>query len=1050
MAATPRLRFSRHALLRLDKNLPISSKLRKRLWFFHILCPPQAPTIKPSTSNFKIPVRITHRQHVLAHRKPLLEPPRPRFLTPLPRVPRHQIRQRCPLQFGLLNVRSLNHKVDDILDLQRCLSLDLLFLVETWHDENSVCIGRLRQTGLQVNDQPRPRSVPASLSTNHGGVAIISSTRVHQSRLNIHDFHIQSFEMVCSRIMCGTKSLLAILIYRTGPISSIFFDELSQILEVYAVCEQHIILAGDLNIRIERSDDTNTQKLLQVTATYGLSYNVSSSTHKLGGTLDAVFSRCDLPPINVAISDPQLSDHFLLSWQLPICSSPPIYHTRTYRPWNRLDLDHFRHAISYSSLCSPDAWRELDSDLLATLFDSALTSILDQLIPLKRVTLRHRPSDLWFDGDCRMAKRAGRRFERSYRRLISSTVVPDVSLLSNALLAWRASYRSYRALLRAKRKSYWSSRLNPDRSSPRDLWNSINFLMGRGAARDSPLITADALHQHFDSKVSHARALTENSPPPAFTQVPRGSNFSAFNEVSEVTVISLFRRLPNKSSHDPLRTSLLKDCIDLLAPIITRIFNTSLSSGVFPRVWKEAHVRPILKRGKKDSDDLTSYRPISNLRVLSKALEKLVAFQLRSYLERNHLFPVLQSAYRPFHSTETAILKVTSDILCSIDKGNVSLLCSLDLSSAFDCIDHEILLNRLEISFGLEGAVIKWFRSFLSDRVQCVLYGGSSSNFDRVPCGVPQGSVLGPLLFILYITDIFHIVDSFKLSIHMFADDIQLYGCCLPSKSNELSSKMSLCLDEIITWLSSNRLLVNASKSECMWCSSRPARRNLSQNVVRFGNCNVSPVSSVKFLGVHLDFDLTFSTHVTKTVSSCIQTLRQIRSIRRSISCKLAISLINALVLPRIDYSLPALHGVHDKTTKRLQSVLHASARLIFKSSRFARITPLLRRLRWLPIKARIDYRLLLLAHKCLQGNAPAYLAKELTPVRTLPGRSRLRSSNSDTLSVPSVRRPTIGGRAFAATATRAWNQLPPDLQSVSCTKSFKNLLKRHFLDRCF
>ena len=123
-------------------------------------------------------------------------------------------------------------------------------------------------------------------------------------------------------------------------------------------------------------------------------------------------------------------------------------------------------------------------------------------------------------------------------------------------------------------------------------------------------------------------------------------------------------------------------------------------------MWKEAHVRPILKRGKKDPDELTSYHPISNLRVLSKALKKLVAFQLRSYLEQNHLFPALQSAYRPFHSTETAILKVTSDILCSINKGNASLLCFLDLSSAFDSIHHENLLNRLEICYGLKGAVI--------------------------------------------------------------------------------------------------------------------------------------------------------------------------------------------------------------------------------------------------------------------------------------------------------------------------------------------------------
>lgn len=284
----------------------------------------------------------------------------------------------------------------------------------------------------------------------------------------------------------------------------------------------------------------------------------------------------------------------------------------------------------------------------------------------------------------------------------------------------------------------------------------------------------------------------------------------------------------------------------------------------------------------------------------------------------------------------------------------------------------------------------------------------------------------------------------------MFADDIQIYGSCLPSKSKELANKISMCLDEIIIWFSSNRLVLNANKSECMWCSSRPARRFLSVEDVRFGHCTVSPVSSVKCLGVHLDYDISFTTHVLKTAYSCFQTLRQIRSVRRSISSKLTVSLINALVLPRIDYCLSALHGIQDCKAKRLQSVLHASARLVFHSSRFDPITPLLRKLNWLPIKARIDYRLLLQVHKCLRGNAPTYLADELTPVRSLPGRSRLRSSQSHALSVPAVRRPTIGGRAFITAAPRAWNLLPSALQSETCTTSFKRRLKLHLLDSYF
>ena len=211
------------------------------------------------------------------------------------------------------------------------------------------------------------------------------------------------------------------------------------------------------------------------------------------------------------------------------------------------------------------------------------------------------------------------------------------------------------------------------------------------------------------------------------------------------------------------------------------------------------------------------------------------------------------------------------------------------------------------------------------------------------------------------------------------------------------------------------------------------------------------PKPSVKWLGCHLDSDISFSTHVSKTVSTCFAVLRQLRSVRRSLSDFLLLNLIKALVFPHLDYCLSLLSRIQKFEYQRLQNVIHASARLACGASRFSHITPILRELKWLPIQARIDYRLCVSVHKCRRGLAPPYLVDELTFASSAPGRLRLRSSSSAALCVPSVKRPSLGkGRAFRATAVKVWNSLPPDLASDECLSSFKRRLKSFLLHKYF
>ena len=279
----------------------------------------------------------------------------------------------------------------------------------------------------------------------------------------------------------------------------------------------------------------------------------------------------------------------------------------------------------------------------------------------------------------------------------------------------------------------------------------------------------------------------------------------------QTEIIEMVLALPDKQClSDPLPTWLLKKSVNVLAPFLCWLFCRSLEHGVVPSSMKSAYITPILKKADLDSSDPKSYRPISNLSVLSKLLERLVGKQLVAYLLENDLFPDLQSAYRSNHSTETAVLKVLSDILLALDSGKLALLSLLHLSAAFDSANT--LLQRLQTFYGLGGNVIAWLASCLTERTQyactcprtclpaaAVRTAASRSISLAVLFGVSQGSVLGPVLFLLYVADLLQLVKRHGLHPHCYADDTQIYGFCDPSDVDALQERLSVCIDEVFS-----------------------------------------------------------------------------------------------------------------------------------------------------------------------------------------------------------------------------------------------------------
>jgi hypothetical protein len=268
-----------------------------------------------------------------------------------------------------------------------------------------------------------------------------------------------------------------------------------------------------------------------------------------------------------------------------------------------------------------------------------------------------------------------------------------------------------------------------------------------------------------------------------------------------------------------------------------------------------------------DVSDCRSYHPIANLSVVSKLLERLVARQLMDYMRSNDLLPSYQSAYRLFHSTETAVLCVLSDILKAVDSGDVAGLVLLDLSAAVDIVDHDILICRLNTSYGINGTAIQWFRSYLTGQSQYVRRGSVKSSIVRLVCGVPQGPVSGPILFVLYTADLIHLIERHSLHPHLYADDTQVYGSCSPADVRQLQSRVSSCVDDIASWMKSNRLKLNTDKTEVLWCATSRWQHQLPVTPTRIGINLITSSTSVRDLGVYLDADLSMRSHVHNTVS---------------------------------------------------------------------------------------------------------------------------------------------------------------------------------------
>ena len=966
-------------------------------------------------------------------------------------VTANNIKSLSSLKICSFNAQSLGPCCQDkrilVTEFIKDNDIDIMFFQETWFKDtgDEAFCSDIAPPGYIAKSFPR--------SNHGGGLAVVLKTCLKQwvSLKSDFQFSHKSFE-VCQLIFKTTKRPITFWnIYRTFPskrnhlTDNDFHDEFPELLNLCnEISNSDLLIVGDFNYHFDNSSDRNTQKMKDLFEMYGLKQSVIGPTQKSGHTLDWIISR---PSENILrktyISNDLTSDHNCIVCDLNIPDTQLSKEYKQFRNIQSIDRDLFRNDLTQSLSTQCNSVDELNDILVC---------VLDKHAPIKHIRIKekHDPIHDSIKDDLAQAKRLKRSAERKYNKT-KLTVYKEIHNNSKQNIA---------KIVKSGRSMYYNSKITKNTTN-RELYDITKRLTGSSVSYPLPTDydyddLPDVFSDFFTNKIDTIRKELDQMKMNVSSVTNRSvsnSNSFSFNDFQPVTVEQVKKIILGSKrttcSLDPVPTNFLFEFIDEFVPTLTSCINDSLCKGIFPDSFKFSIVRPLLKKPSLDQNNLKNYRPVSNLSFFSKIFERVVLDQLFKYLNQNGLLSPNQSAYRPGHSTETTLIKVTNDILRALDQGDVTILTLLDLSAAFDTIDYNILFDILHNEFNLSGIVLSWFKSYLNSRTQRVIINSIPSKPVPLKYGVPQGSVLGPILFIMYTKSLNDIISKYSVRNQSFADDTQLYQTCKPEQIDSNLQQISACIDEVKLWMKTHKLKLNEDKTEALLIQTNTSFKLIDEpELITIGSSNIPFSTNARNLGFILSNNMSVDVHINNVCRSAYAALRRISAIRQYLTVQATTILICSFVLSRLDYGNALLIGSSKSSLSKLQRVQNAAARLIYKSKKFEHITPLLKSLHWLPIHVRIQYKLSVLCYNYFEGLSPAYISEILstyTPKRTLRS-----SSDLKLLNIPTTRTKKYGESSFSFAAPKIWNSLPFSIRHSSSISSFKRNLKTHLFRQCY
>ena len=934
------------------------------------------------------------------------------------------------VSISLLHIRSINKKSFYILDLLSSHSPDFLALTETWHeDANSPSLISATPFNYSFLELARPPTKPlSSLHSTYGGVCLFFKSSFSASR---HSFKFTSFECLVTSFKASRNSFSIVVIYRppSSSLLPLFLDEFYSLVESLYSFSIPFYIVGDFNIHFNDKSNYYTLKFMDVLLLFNLSQHCTFPTIRTGNTIDFLISSSFCRLNNISADKVHFTDHYLIkssfSLNSPIANSTCSF---TKRCWSLLNKELFLDSLTSSNF---DASLFGDVDDLVSSFNDLLIPILDKLVPLKSFTYRLSSRKApWFDMECILYKRRVRKLEKVYRMTLSASSFSE----------WKSKLASYRSLLFSKHSSYLRKSII-SASTSKHRWASLSKLLHKNTP--PPPFSAQQYHDYISDKVNSIRLSNSDSSTPTFSPLSPENAF-VFSPVSLPELTKIIDSMSSSTcSLDLVPTFLLKEFSSYFYPLILKLVNLSLTTSKFPTSFKSSNIVPMIKNLSLDPSVPSSYRPVSNLSFISKVLEKVVFLQLDYFLNRFSLLPPTQSGFRRSHSTETALLKIYNDALLASDMGNLSILLCLDYSSAFDTVDHSLLLELLDKSFHISGPSNSWFYSYLYERYSTVFIENSRSLPSSVPYGVPQGSILGPLLFILYTSELPRIINSFSLQSQLYADDSYIYMSFPKSSLTSVILNLTSCLDSIISWSSSMSLKLNPSKFELIFLNKSVKNSIPLRSINISSNFKLESSPSIRSLGFIFDSSLSLVPQINSVAKSCYFHLRRIRLLLPFLDDPTLQLLVSSLVLSRMDYCNSLYYGLPDSTLFPLTKAFNCAARLVSRTPRFSHISPSLVALHWLPLRYRIIFKICTFMFKLHNGNFPIYL----TELISKPQRKGLRSSSHSHFFISQIRH-SYAKSAFTYSGPFLWNSLPPHLTSSLSLAGFRKDLKTHLFYR--